>query len=470
MPVLPATLRLPPHPRLFLTPGRIGSLRAQIAPGADAVSAKLYATVRRTADAFLPLPPLRRVVTGRRLLDVSRGVIARVLHLGLVARMEDSEAHARRAVEEMLAAAEFEDWNPTHYLDTAEMTFALAVGYDWLHDHLTPDERVRVGGALLEKGLQTSLPPDAAHNHWVGGESNWTQVCHAGVATGALVVAEEAPALAASLVARAIENVPRAARAYAPDGAYAEGTMYWGYSTGFHVVLIDALTSALGHDGGLADAPGFLASARYLHQATGPTGRYFNYSDSWEERDFSVPMFWFARRLDEPTLLGADLAHLDAGRKVSDRLLPLALLWWRPEFATRRDHTMSRAPQHWRGRGPVPVGSIVRLGRTGRRCSWRLRAVVPPRPMDTWTAARSCWRPAGCAGRRISGCRTTTVWSRAVSTCGMAARTATAGGCSASAGSRTTSCASTTRRKFCVRGYRWCASRTRAHGRTPSWT
>ncbi len=122
--------------------------------------------------------------------------------------------------------------------------------------------------------------------------------------------------------------------------------MYWGYGTGFHVALINALTTAPGQDGGLADAPGFLASARYLLQATSPTGRFFNYSDAQERPEFSVPMFWFARRLDEPSLLHGNLAFLHAGQKVSDRLVPLALLWWRPEFAARVGKLDAPPPLH----------------------------------------------------------------------------------------------------------------------------
>ena len=36
----------------------------------------------------------------------------------------------------MLAAASFENWNPKHFLDTAEMTAALAIGFDLLHNDL----------------------------------------------------------------------------------------------------------------------------------------------------------------------------------------------------------------------------------------------------------------------------------------------------------------------------------------------
>ena len=103
---------------------------------------------------------------------------------------------------------------------------------------------------------------------------------------GALALAEHDPAMATHMIERAKANLPRVARSYAPDGAYMEGPTYWDYGTSFHVALISALESACGDDYGLADIPGFLPSAHYMFHVTGPTGRFFNYSDGGEGRNF----------------------------------------------------------------------------------------------------------------------------------------------------------------------------------------
>ena len=300
---------------------------------------------------------------GRRLLHVSRLVLTRVLHLATAALIDGGERYAQRAIREMLAAARFTDWNPSHYLDVAEMTLALAIGYDWLYDQLTEAERDVVATAIIEKGILPSLDP-AAVPWWVNSRNNWNQVCHAGLTAGALAVAERDPALAEKIVARAVEKVPLAAGSYAPDGAYVEGTMYWGYGTSFQVMLVDMLEGVLGHDGGLTAAPGFLASAQYILQATGPSGEFFNYADARADRPFAVPLFWFARRMDAPGLLRTDLANLDGAlvsiratpsREVA-RLFPLALLWWQPEFLERNTAHPETQPLHWLAKGPVPVG------------------------------------------------------------------------------------------------------------------
>ena len=42
--------------------------------------------------------------------------------------------YAAKAKENLLEVCAFKDWNPSHFLDTAEMSHAVGVGYDWLYE------------------------------------------------------------------------------------------------------------------------------------------------------------------------------------------------------------------------------------------------------------------------------------------------------------------------------------------------
>ena len=213
--------RLSPPPRLLLQKGEEARLVGAVAR--DPQIKAVWDVVRRSADAMLTEPPVTRTVVGRRLLGESRRCLRRMTHLGLAYRVSGDRKYLERGKAEMLAAAAFSDWNPSHFLDVAEMTAALAIGVDWLHDGLDESSRATIRRAIVEKGLRPSLTND----HWAKGDNNWNQVCNAGMTLGALVVAEEAPDLAASIVTRAIEGVPFAMKGYAPDGAYPEGASYW---------------------------------------------------------------------------------------------------------------------------------------------------------------------------------------------------------------------------------------------------
>lgn len=340
------------HPRLFLNRDAEAALKQRIA--SDPVLQSIQASIVAEADRQLKSQPVERVLIGRRLLDKSRTALSRVLHLGVAWRLTGETAYLARARAELVAVAGFSDWNPSHFLDVAEMTTAVAIGYDWLYAELDAPTRTLLRTAIIEKGLKPSL----TSNSWTRTNNNWNQVCNAGMAIGALAVAENARDLSADLITRAIETVPLAMHEYAPDGAYPEGPGYWGYGTTFNVLLISALESTLGSDFGLSAQPGFLATADYYLHVAGPSGYYFNYSDAGRGgQGVSPAMSWFAAKRQQPYLLWNEWNALEArnaarGRgRGRDRTDPMLLLWIAPQQAK------PTAPQalSWSGGGPNPV-------------------------------------------------------------------------------------------------------------------
>ena len=339
----------PAHPRLFVTDDALAKLKEKVA--ADAQLSALFACIKTDADALLNQEPLKREKIGKRLLGVSRGCLQRISYLAFAYRMTGEQPYLERARKEMLAAAAFVDWNPSHFLDVAEMTNALAIGYDWLYSSLDPETRDIIRDAIITKGLEPSLKGGS----WIRGTNNWNQVCHGGIVIGALAVMESKPDLAAKLVARAVENVPLAMHEYEPDGVYPEGPSYWKYGTTYNILMIAALESALGTDFGLAAASGFRKTPEFYLQATGPTGLFFNYSDCSERGGVATAMYWFAQHLNNPGLLWREQQELalftaSKSEKNGDRLLPFLLIWAQP--ASPADAPKAR---FWKGDGRTPV-------------------------------------------------------------------------------------------------------------------
>jgi len=339
---------LSPHPRLLMTDTQLDEV--QIGLKSDPALQTLQRAILEKADGIIPQEPVKRIQTGRRLLSVSRNCLDRVLHLSTAYRLTQERKYLERAEAEMLAAASFTDWNPSHFLDVAEMTAALAIGYDWLYRDLPESSRATIRQAILDKGIKPSLK----NTGWVRGHNNWNQVCNAGITLGVLAIAEDQPQLAHELVHRAVNGVQVVMAEYEPDGAYPEGPGYWVYGTSFNVVLLAALESALGTDFGLSEAPGFAGAAAYYLHVTGPTGTYFNYPDSGSRDHFVPTVFWFAKRYNQPSLAWRQDQHWkqamsrDPSALVRDRLAPLAMLWRQGEA------TVPKA-LCWSGRGSNPV-------------------------------------------------------------------------------------------------------------------
>jgi len=316
------------HPRLLLHDDECKQLGERIQEN-PRMQAYLDALIEK-ADSICRQEPVERVLEGRRLLGVSRRCLDRVFTLSMVYRLTQKQQYLERAEQEMLAAAAFSDWNPSHFLDVAEMTTALAIGYDWLYQDLPETSRKTICESIQQKGLAPSLKS----NGWLRNNNNWNQVCNGGMTLGALAIYEDDPDLAQQFVHRAVNSVPLAMRACEPDGAYPEGPGYWEYGTSYNVLLIAALDSVFGTDFGLSAYPGFIKTADYMLHVTGPTGLFFNYPDSGSKKPFSPTSFWFAGCYDKPYLVWNEyrvwerLKQDNLRELVKDRFAPLLLCWF----------------------------------------------------------------------------------------------------------------------------------------------
>lgn len=341
--------KLAQHPRLMLKEGDIEAIRQKIEY--DQPLLTLHNVIERRTNDFIPAEPTKYRMVGKRLLGRCRAVLERVCYCSYMYLISGDEIYARRAEKEMLAAADFVSWNPSHFLDVAEMTTALAIGYDWLYDWLSPESRKIIEDAIIEKGLRTS----GKKRWWSKSHNNWNQVCNSGLVMGALAVYERIPEEAQEIIAEALRNNPTAQKEYGPHGVYPEGFGYWEYGTWYEVMLIESLRTALGTSCNLEKAPGFLQSAKFMNFMSTPTGATFNFSDCGNPSNMINPLlYWFALETGDMSLVWQDRERLlneDFVRGVN-RQAPIAML-----FASRCNTKDIKPIQDvlWAGNGTQPV-------------------------------------------------------------------------------------------------------------------
>ena len=289
----------PHHPRLMLDAEAIRQMRKWI--GQDPVAERCHKNILTAAEQALKEPaPTHHLRDGRRLLYVSGEVMQRVTTLSLAHRLTGRKDFVERAWLDLDAVAGFKDWNPAHFLDTAVMTCAVAIGYDWLWDQWTPPQRARLREAIVTLGLQPAMEVYRSGKGWPRVDYNWNQVCNGGIALGALAVAKDEPQLASQIVAHAVASIPIAMQAYAPDGAGKEGAGYWAFGTQYNVLLLASLESALGTDFGLGRIDGFRQSGIYQIYMSGAGRMSFDFGDC-RNYTLSTPQhFWMGRRYGIP--------------------------------------------------------------------------------------------------------------------------------------------------------------------------
>src|SRR4030042_202768 len=340
--------KLPAHPRILLLKGEEAAIKETVA--SDLVWQIVHQAILDECDNIIDLPPVERIRIGRRLLDKSREGLRRIFYLSYAWRMTSEEKYADRAEKEMLAVSAFSDWNPSHFLDVAEMTMAVSIGYDWLYRELSKESRVIIREAIIEKGLKPSLDPE--NNGWLRAAHNCSQGWNAGIIYGALSIYEDSRELAYQLIERADSSIKLPMEDYQPDGAYPEGYSYWGYGTSFNIMYLAAMEKAFGKNYEPEIEERFLKTAGYLENMTGPSGNCFNYSDCGARGYLQPAMFWFAGRLNDTSLLWSERYHLLNQELPDDRLLPSVLIWSSGMTITKIVPPDKRI---WVGQGKNPV-------------------------------------------------------------------------------------------------------------------
>lgn len=287
------------HPRLFLSQNEISEIHNKIV--SNQLLKKAFERLIQQADELISISPDVYCSRGQDRLQISRIAIKRISYLSFAYLITGDFRYLDRGQGEMLEIAKLKDWNPRHFIDVAEMTAAMAIGYDWLYNGLSDDVRTTIENAIEKNGLE---PLFSIQNYsWTTRYTNFTQVSYSGLVLGALSIMENNPKLASRVINHALPGIRRSMNAYGSNGGYPEGPEYWLYGTTYNVLMIDALNSALKTDFGLSMIKSFMESGRYFLQATDPVGGVFNYGDNSTYLDVAPVMYWFASKLHQSDLL-----------------------------------------------------------------------------------------------------------------------------------------------------------------------
>jgi len=311
------------HPRLFATEERFEWLRREIAANPAGQPAQWYGSLYRSASDLFATPPVTYTKDNRgTILTQSRNAQTRMYLLGLAWKMTGDTNFAERAWTELDAAGHFPDWNPSHFLDTAEMTHAFGVAYDWFHEYWTPARRTFILTNITTKGLSPGLSAFSNNVGWTRSTANnWNMVCNGGLTLGALALGADAETIAEQVVSKTVASqAPVMQRWTADNGAWFEGPGYWDYASDYNFRMLAGLQSALGSDFGLSATEGLNNAGLFAMLLTSANRRNFNFADASMGASGGPQMIWWARRFNVPAY-----AYHERTNNIAD---VLGLLWW----------------------------------------------------------------------------------------------------------------------------------------------
>ncbi len=321
------------HPRIIMSNEKFTKLKASI--GDDSVTGILLEKLRGEADRHMNESVCQyEIPDGIRLLETSKRIQRRVAALAMAYNIFGDEKYAQRCYAELEAACNFQDWNPRHFLDTAEMSTAFAFGYDWLYHWMNDEQRAFLRQNMIEKGLMQVMEdyedkPRTRTYRWYQDYpgDNWKLVCNGSMSMAALAIGDEAEArdIASEVLSYAYkESYDFVRRAYSEkDGTYSEGLGYWDYATYYLGLYSSSLTSAAGTDYGLADHEGLRKSLDFVRYMSSNTPKSFSFGDDGDSRDTGwAVLLWLAEYYQSYDIAATRLKKIE-----NDSFNYLDLLW-----------------------------------------------------------------------------------------------------------------------------------------------
>jgi hypothetical protein len=384
------------HPRLIVTGSFFEDLRARAATDKriGTTASVLIFQAKALSDISTNPLPSYGVSDGVRMLEQARSVLDRTYKLIFAYHFAADEATkaqlGERLWKELEAAGNFPDWNNTrHLLDTAELSHAFAVAYDWMYPYWSPERRVFLQTALLQKALR---PAAALYSSGTAGTfledgTNRTLVTNAGFGLGSLAVQGDVTdsATVQYVLDNAVSRLSAGAGQLAPDGGFAEGLAYFVYGVGYLATFMAALRSVTGGYRGLDSIVGLSDSGLMPIHLTSPSGdTSFNFGDAGEQssRYRSPELHALGAIFDRPLYDWYSEYDTPAEAEIVDTK---ALLWYQPEAVTVNPVS-----------GTLPLDRSLLNGQVvSMRQSWE-------QPLAAWVAIKA-GTPASSHGDADSG-------------------------------------------------------------------
>ncbi|MBO5742752.1 MAG: discoidin domain-containing protein [Clostridia bacterium] len=268
------------RPRVLMNADDFAKIKATYQT--DPYMKKWFEQIKKSADAMIGRPPYTYKLTGTSMADVSESV-TEIGNICLVYLLTKEEKYLTTIWDFLENICKMKDFSPAGYLDYGELPFVLAVGYDWLYDYWTEEQRELLRNTIYEKAVEftyrmyhNEFPEKSGEMYttWWDGTSNFNGVINGGLIATSIAILDTHPEVSARLIEISKKALEYFVDAYYPDGAWHEGNAYWSYSMLHFTHGIKSMENAFGTNFGLYNAPGISKTGLYASQLAGTTNGF----------------------------------------------------------------------------------------------------------------------------------------------------------------------------------------------------
>ncbi len=306
------------HPRVMINAADLERIKSLYAT--DPLMKEWGDNAIAGANAQFGAVPYTYTITGSSMIDVDKSDNA-IMSLAIAYHLTGNERYAARAWKFLENICNLKTWNPYGYLDVGELGFIVAIGYDWLYDYFTPEQRKFLEENIYEKCVNLTRRlyyneldgktfenntgnMDEYYTGWWDSENNWNAVCNGGATCAAIAIMDVYPETSADMIQNTIRAMEYILPTYYPEGAWGEGAGYWNYALSYMVRTIMSLRNAFGTDFGFVKSPGFGNTGWYGTYLAGSIGSY-TIGDTGSEFANNPHIMWMAKENQDKLLMAA---------------------------------------------------------------------------------------------------------------------------------------------------------------------
>ena len=221
-----------------------------------------------------------------------------IMNLALAYRLSEEQQYLSEAKRFMAAVLSYEKWGNAHLvnvdLSASWILFGLSLGYDWLKEALTEDERKQISAKIKHHAdIMYHYKTETYGHGWSTNfyqNHNWINMT--GLAAAGYALAGEDPE-AVRYVRQAKDNFARVFSLLADDGSNYEGVPYWRYGGMWLFVYAHLLKVQEGID--YFQTSSYLKHTFYyrLYQSAGDLEQQLNFGDSHDRHSGHTPCVYY---------------------------------------------------------------------------------------------------------------------------------------------------------------------------------